>query len=141
MLKTVHAIFATATFVLLLATMPSAWSQTSQHPTAIEIAELPRFCWGQLDVPNINGDEFHIIGCGPAANHYCSALIYMLRAKGHVSKNTRMGLLGMADADIRYTEKAIAPYPTCNIRDHVVSSRAELENLMHVFGYNRSRAK
>jgi len=141
MFRTAHCILASAALVLLLAAPQIPRAQTSLHPTAIEIAELPRFCWGQLDVPNINGDEFHIIACGPAANHYCSALIYMLRAKAHVSKNTRMGLLGMADADIRYTEKAIAPYPTCNIRDHVVSSRAELENLMRVFGYNRPRAQ
>jgi len=139
--KTAHPIFAAAAFVLLFALMPVAQSQMSQHPTAVEIAELPHFCWGQLEVPNISGDEFHIIGCGPAANHYCSGLIDMLRAKGHVTKNTRMALLGGADANLRYTEKAIADYPTCNIRDHVASSRAELENLMRVFGYNRPRAK
>jgi hypothetical protein len=141
MLRTAHCILASAALVLLLAAPPTLRAQTSLHPTAIEIAELPHFCWGQLQIPNATTDEFHIIGCGPAANHYCSALIYMLRAKGHVSKNTRMGLLGMADADIRYTEKAIAGYPTCNIRDHVASSRTELEDLMRVFGYNRPRAK
>jgi len=118
-----------------------AFSQLSLHPTPIEIAQLPRFCWAQLQVPDAKGDEFRIIDCGPAANHYCSGLIYMIRAKGHVNKGTRTGLLGLADADIHYTEKAIADYPKCSIREHVVNSRSELTSLMKIYGYNRPRAQ
>lgn len=141
MAKIVHTTLASTAIMLLLAAAPLAWAQTSMHVTAIEIAELPRFCWAQLEVPNAKGDDFRIIDCGPAANHYCSGLIYMIRAKAHVKKVTRLALLGQADTDMRYTERAIADYPKCNIRDHVAASRAELESLMKIYGYNRPRAK
>ena len=125
----------------LTALVPVAWGQTSLHVTPVEIAQLPRFCWGQLDVPDAKGGQFAIIDCGPAANHYCSALIYMIRAKGHVSKQERLGLLGHADVDVKYTEKAIADYPKCTIREHVAGTRVELDHLLTMFGFSRARAK
>jgi hypothetical protein len=125
----------------LIAVAPAAYGQTSMNVTPIEIAQLPRFCWAQLQVPNAQGDEFRIFDCGPAANHYCSALIYMIRAKGHVNKQTRLGLLGHADVDVRYTEKAIADYPKCPIREHVAGTRVELNNLMTMFGARRPRVQ
>jgi hypothetical protein len=137
----VQRILCIAALMAWVSIAPDAAAQTSLHPTSVEIAQLPRFCWGQLDVPGARGGEFAIVDCGPAANHYCSALIYMIRAKGHVQKGTRLGLLGQADTDVRYTEKAIADYPKCNIRDHVAATRAELESLMKIYGYNRPRAR
>jgi len=125
----------------LTALVPVASGQTSLHVTPVEIAQLPRFCWGQLDVPGAKGGEFAIIDCGPAANHYCSALIYMIRAKGHVTKQERLGLLGHADVDVKYTEKAIADYPKCTIREHVAGTRVELDHLLTMFGFSRPRAK
>jgi hypothetical protein len=110
--------------------------------SSVEIAQLPRFCWAQYEVPNADGDEYKISGHCPGANHYCPALIYLIRAKGHVkNKNSRLDLLGRADTDIRYTEKAIKDYPKCPIHDHVAASRAEVNNLMNLFGFKRPRAK
>ena len=125
----------------LTALVPVACGQTSMHVTPVEIAQLPRFCWGQLDVPNARGGEFAIVDCGPAANHFCSGLIYMIRAKGHVTKQTRLDLLGHADTDVRYTEKAIADYPNCSIRESVASTRAELNNLFTIYGVKRPAAQ
>jgi hypothetical protein len=62
--------------------------------------------------------------CGPAANHYCSALIYIIRAKHTGNKNVRLVHFGRADVDVKYTERAIADYPKCSIREHVASTRA-----------------
>jgi len=118
-----------------------AHGQSSNNTTAVEIAQLPRFCWAQLQVPNTEGDDFRIRDCGPAANHYCSALIYMIRAKGHVNKQSRLGLLGHADVDVKYTEKAIADYPKCSIREHVAGTRVELDHLLTMFGFRRPRAQ
>jgi hypothetical protein len=132
----IRLILAVAT---LFALAPVAWGQ--QDVTALEIAQLPRFCWGQYRVPNVKGDEFSILNCGPAANHFCPALVSILRAKGHVKKGTRLGLLGIADADIRYTERAIADYPNCTIRESVANARAEVNSLMTMFGYNRPKAR
>jgi hypothetical protein len=134
-LRQILALAALATLV------PIASGQTSLHVTPVEIAQLPRFCWGQLDVPDAKGGEFAIVSCGPAANHYCSALIYMIRAKGHVQKQSRLDLLGHADVDVKYTEKAIASYPDCSIREHVAGTRVELDSLMRMFGFKRARAQ
>jgi hypothetical protein len=125
----------------LIAVVPAAYGQTSMHVTPVEIALLPRFCWAQLEVPNAQGDDFRIRDCGPSANHYCSALIYMIRARGHVNKRGRLDLLGHADVDVKYTEHAIADYPKCSIREHVAGTRAELDNLMKMFGAKRSTAR
>jgi hypothetical protein len=123
----------------LMAPAPFAYGQ--QNITAVEIAQLPRFCWAQLNVPGATGDDFRIRDCGPAANHFCSGLIYMIRARGNVKKQTRLDLLGHADVDVRYTEKAIADYPKCSIREDVANARAEVNNLMTMFGFKRARAK
>jgi hypothetical protein len=119
---------------------PDAPAQINLHPTAMEIAQMPRFCWEGL-VPNAKGGEFTIVGCGPSANHFCSGLLYMIRAKGNVKKQTRLGLLGLADADIRYTEGGIAAYPKCSIREDVANARAEVNNLLTIYGVKRPRAQ
>ena len=118
-----------------------ARAQSNMNVTPVETALLPQFCWAQLDVPNATGGDFTIQGCGPAANHYCPALIYIVRAKHTSNKQTRLGLLGHADVDVRYTERAIADYPNCSIREHVASTRAALNNLMTMYGFKRPRAQ
>jgi hypothetical protein len=117
-----------------------ASAQSSQNVTAVETVQLPRFCWAQVGVPDTSGDDFRIIDCGPAANHYCSSLIYIIRSKRQPNKNSRFNYLSSADIDLHYTEKAIAPYPNCSIRDHVRGTRAQLEELMKLYGYNRKRS-
>jgi hypothetical protein len=118
-----------------------ARAQTSMHVTPVETALLPRFCWAQLEVPNATGDEFRIRDCGPAANHYCGGLINIMRAKRATNKSTRLGLINLADADVRYTEKAIADYPKCSIRVDVASTRAEVNSLMAMYGLKRPKAQ
>src|SRR5256885_16344831 len=63
----IRLIFAVAA---LIALVPVALGQ--QNINAVEIAQLPRFCWAQLNVPDAVGDDFRIRDCGPAANHFCS---------------------------------------------------------------------
>ena len=123
----------------LIALAPDARGQ--QNVNSVEIARLPRFCWAQLNVPDAVGDDFRIRDCGPAANHFCSALIYMIRARGNVKKQARLDLLGHAHVDIRYTEKAIADYPKCSIREDVAGTRAQLNSLLTMYGFKRPRAK
>jgi hypothetical protein len=134
-----RTIFTAAALVASLSVAPCVSAQ--DNITSVEIALLPQFCWAQLNVPDAKGDDFRIRDCGPAANHYCSALIYIIRAKHTGQKQSRLDLLGHADVDVKYTEKAIADYPKCNIREHVGSSRAELNNLMNIYGFNRPRAR
>ena len=137
-IKQLLLLAASSAFSLLAS---AASAQSSMHVTAVETAQLPRFCWTQLGVPGASGDDFRIIDCGPSANHYCSSLIYILRAKHQANKRGRFDLLANADIDLRYTEGSIAPYPNCSIRQHVQGTRVELEHLMRVYGYNRPRTK
>jgi hypothetical protein len=136
-----RTIFTATALVASLSVAPCVTAQSSMNVTPVETALLPLFCWAQLEVPNVSGDDFHIRDCGPAANHYCSGLIYMIRAKHTSRKWERMALLGHADTDVRYTEKAIADYPKCSIRESVVSARAELNSLYTIYGVKRPTAR
>ncbi len=104
------------------------------HATSIEIAQLPKFCWAQFEVPGAKGDEFIIRDCGVFVNHYCPALIRFIRAKGPASKGRPLAALGHVDIDVATTESGIANYPKCSIREHVNATRAELNHLLRIYG-------
>jgi len=104
------------------------------HITSVEIALLPQFCWMQFEVPDAKGDEFRIRDCGVAANHYCSGLLYLIRAKHPAAKVRPLPLLQHADIDVAYTERAIADSPKCSIREHVDATRAEINHLLRTYG-------
>jgi hypothetical protein len=108
--------------------------------TSVEIARLPQFCWRQFEVPDTQTDEFRIRDCGPAANHYCPALIYLIRAKRSTGRGKQL-LIEHAHVDVRYTEDAIANYPRCSIREHVDATRAEINTLLRVYGGKPASAK
>ena len=109
--------------------------------TSIEVALLPQFCWRQFEVPDTLGDEFRIRDCGPAANHYCPGLIYLIRAKRNAGRGKPLPLVQHADIDVRYTEDSIANYPKCSIREHVDTTRAEINHLLRIYGGKPASAK
>lgn len=102
--------------------------------TAVELAQLPTFCWAQMEVPNAVGPQFTIIDCGPSANHYCPGLVWLLRGRNPTKYGKPLPWLRRADVDIAYTEKGIKDYPSCSIRSHVGASRASLNNLLRLYG-------
>ena|SRR5437016_2839993 len=124
-------------FLLTLVAIKAQGQPDDQHPTAVEIARLPTFCWGQFRVPDAVGPEFSIAGCGPAMNHYCIGLIDLIRAKSATNKRGRLTWLGFADANIRYTENTMKDYPSCSLREHVAASRAEVDKFMLLYGGRR----
>ena len=109
--------------------------------TSIEIAQLPTFCWAQFEVPDAQGDEFKIRGCGVAVNHYCPGLIYLIRGKHSGAKGKALPLIQHADLDVAYTERGIADAPKCSIREHVEATRAEVDHLLRIYGGKPARAK
>jgi hypothetical protein len=111
------------------------------HITSVEIALLPQFCWAQFEVPNTQGDDFRIRDCAVAANHYCPGLLYLIRAKRPTAKVRPLPLLQHADVDVAYTERAIADSPKCSIREHVDSTRAEINHLLRMYGGKPVNAK
>jgi hypothetical protein len=142
---TVRHFLAIAAFVPLLFAVSDASAQLkNMNASSMEIALIPHFCWGQFEVPNATGPEFNFppqSQCGPAMNHYCPGLLQLIRAKRASNKRDRFYNFGQADANIRYTENAIKDYPSCALREHVAASRAELNSLMTVFGYQGRRPK
>jgi len=137
-----HRILASVVLLPFLAAAHGAWGQTaSLNATAMEIAQLPRFCWAQFQVPNADGPEFRMSDCGPAANHYCGALIQVIRAKHTSNKSSRLDLLGHANADVSYTERGIQDYPRCSIRQDLAATKAEISSLIAIYGGKRPGAR
>ncbi len=140
---------AAAIFVVMIFAPTDAYGQSrqpasrqSRKPTAAEIAQLPKFCWAQLKVPNTDGDEFHVHNCGASWNHYCGGLLNIMRAKSSTADNkARMINLSAAANVIRYTENGIKDYPRCSIREHIEASKAEVLILQKVYGGKPSDAK
>jgi hypothetical protein len=143
MAPTICRSFALAIFLsLTLAAFNAQGQDDDQHPTAVEIAQLPRFCWQGFRVPNAVGPEFHIplpSDCGWGMNHYCLGLVDLIRMKKATNKRGRLGWLGLADANVRYTENAMKDYPNCSLREHVAASRAEINKFMLIYGGRRPK--
>jgi hypothetical protein len=127
---------------ILVPSSALAGYRENMRATSVEIAQLPQFCWAQFEVPDAQGDEFKIPrACGDFTNHYCPALIALIRGKNWAARGKGPGLIRVADADITYTEKGIADYPKCPIREHVDATRAELNRLLRMYGIKPARAK
>jgi hypothetical protein len=137
-MRTVVERLAAAICLTLCALAPSqalAGYREETHATSIEIAQLPRFCLAQFEVPGAGGDEFKISrDCGDFTNHYCPGLIYFIRGKMSGTKAKALPLIGIADNDVAYTERGIANYPRCPIREHVEATRAEINHLLRLWG-------
>ena len=106
-------------------------------PTATELVQLPKFCYGKANVPNATGPEFNLppqSDCGAGMNHYCTALIHLNRAKASGNKKKAVSELRQAEDSIRYTEEWMKPYPNCSLRDHVAASRAGVNALLTAYG-------
>jgi len=88
-------------------------------PTAMELALLPKFCWGQYN-SGFAGPEFTIHGCGPGMNHYCPGLLALKRSeKPSLPKPKQLDQLKKAKRGTEYTLNWMKDYPGCPIRPHV----------------------
>ena len=137
--RTIRTVWAAA-LVASGAIAAGAYAQ-SGTPTAIELAQMPKFCYGEFRVPGAEGDEYRIprSTCGGGVNHYCYGLMKLIRAKGYVpNKQKRKAMLEDAAADFRYTASWIKDYPTCPIRDHVTASLSEVRGLQLGYGFKPS---
>jgi hypothetical protein len=137
-MHTIGRTLIAAALVALAVAAPVASGGTRENMgiTAVEIAQLPRFCWGQMEVPNSVGrPEFNFPNnCGPGMNHYCPGLVKLIRAKSASGKGKPLSLLRGAADDVRYTEFWMKDYPSCGVRPHVEASKAEINNLLRMYG-------
>jgi hypothetical protein len=118
--------------VVILATgLAPAYSQNYKDAKATEIAQLPPFCYGQV-IEGASAPEFNIPrGCGPGMNHYCFALLELIRGKGTIgNRRERMTHLQLAREQTLYTLRGMEKYPHCPIRGHVENTLNEVHALM-----------
>lgn len=90
------------------------------HPSASEVALLPRFCWKQFFGKKFSGPQFEIprATCGVGTNHYCPALVLLNRAnRTFGNQSLRRKYLRFAKKKVQYTLRWTEKYPACPIRD------------------------
>ena len=121
---------------------PMAYGQMSGlNPTASEIAQLPQFCWAQMGVPNTDAPQFKPNACGAGTNHYCPALVKLIRAKRRGDPGKAYRDLDGVESAIRYTEQWIQGFPSCSMRNHLETTKAEVKRLRSAYGGTRTQKK
>jgi hypothetical protein len=103
--------------------------------SAVEAAQLPKFCWGQY--LGAKGPEYEIptADCGWGMNHYCYGLVELLRAnKSFGDRNLRIAYLKNALDDTIYTMHAMEKFPTCRLRSHVENTYQQVQTSLHIYG-------
>jgi hypothetical protein len=112
------------------------------NPTAVEIAQLPQFCYGQMNVPNATGPQYSFPRqCGPGMNHYCPGLVHLIRAKKGANKGQAVQSLRKAETMTGYTQDWLKNFPECPLRDHVDATKVEVRNLLRMYGTEPSKRK
>lgn len=112
-----RSLILVATF---LATGAAAEDINGLHPSAVEVASLPKFCWHQFLGKRFDGPVFKIPkSCGVGMNHYCPGLVQLNRANRSFDKlDHRRWLLKSAKGSFEYTIKAMRNYH-CPLRGEV----------------------
>lgn len=77
------------------------------NPTAIESAQLPKYCYAQYVDTRLAADpKYSIQGCGVWMNHFCPGLLQLMRAEKVSSpRSTRADNLHGATENFEYTLK------------------------------------
>jgi len=94
----------------------------------LEVAQLPTYCYQQYVDGSLGGFKFSIPdqSCGPAMNHYCPALVFMIQAQRQsLPKNERVGAMGHAIKEINYTIRDMKP--GCFIAKDVFDAKKRAE--------------
>jgi hypothetical protein len=114
----------------------------NQHVTSVELAQLPKFCWAQMEMAGATGRGYSIerSECGDWTNHYCPGLVTLIRFKKSANKSQQLSLLLGADGDVGYTEKGIKDFPQCSIRGHVAATRTEINTFLSIYGKKGSKS-
>ena len=80
------------------------------RPSQLEMAQLPRYCWGQYVKELAGQPGYSIQNCGGGMNHYCSGLTYMMRAnKPGIPRAQKVDNLIHARKEIIYTLDRVTP--------------------------------
>lgn len=97
--------------------------------------QLPKYCWGQFfgrTEPQYNMPPQNI--CSPGMNHFCGALVDLMRARESMDKRQKAGYFRSAEKEILYTKRAMERYPQCPLRRDMERALAEAQAGLAVFG-------
>lgn len=99
------------------------------RPTALEITQLPPYCWGQFN-PQFRGAGMAAYniprGCGKDMGHFCPALVSLQRAK---KGNNRSYWINVAEDHMGYTLDRLGDPKKCPIADDIHRYAAEIRSL------------
>jgi hypothetical protein len=101
-----------------------------KHDTALEIAQLPKFCYDQyVDTSLSRNPEYSITAaCGIGMNHFCPGLLNLMRAqKGTLSRDSRRGHLRQGKENVEYT--VVRMPANCRYRDDVNAAMVRVQTL------------
>jgi hypothetical protein len=119
-------------FIVLFSTAAvSAYGQTQRDIKAVEIAQLPPFCWEQY-LDGVSGPQYRIDrqACGPTVNHYCPGLVELIRAKASAGDARKRSYhIDKAKFQTLYTLRGIEKYPACPIRAHAQETLNQINGM------------
>jgi hypothetical protein len=102
---------------------------TKYKAPASEVVQLPKFCWAQYMV-GVEGPQYEIprSSCGVYMNHYCPALLEVIRAnKSFDNLGARRQHLLVARRETIYTLNGMKEFPACPIRTHAETTLRQVE--------------
>jgi hypothetical protein len=107
-----------------------SWAQKYRgDTTAVEITQLPKYCYYQYVSDKYATDPVHSIqGCGAYTNHFCPGLIDLMRAQSvKLRKPQRIEKLRSAKNNFSYTLHYMPP--NCWLRQDAESAMRQAEML------------
>lgn len=123
-----------AAFALMVAVCSAAAQPRippTYHAAPDEVIQLPKYCYAQYVDGALSGEFAFPKSCGPAMNHYCGALVSMMRAqKMSLRKAERVGYMQAAVREINYTIHDMSP--GCPVAHDVLATKQRAEMLSRI---------
>jgi len=116
-----------------MACLPAVAQQPPKIPprytaSPFEVAQLPKFCYHQYVDGSLAGEYSIPQSCGPEMNHFCPALVFMMKAQDvKERKSERVGNMGHARTEIQYTIRGMLP--GCPIAPEVMAAKQRADLL------------
>ena len=134
MLTLRRQIIAACAAVAMSFAASSSHATNESHATMVEAMLLPKYCWSQY-IPNMQGPEYQILGCGVGMNHFCDGLVELNRARLPTTKRgERISKLKVAKSAMEYTIRWMQGYPKCPIRSQVETTLREIDFQLRSYG-------
>ena len=90
-------------------------------PTDLELLRLPQYCIGQFRKEHWNKPGYRIVGCGTFINHFCPALVGLMRAENVLApKKERRHYFNTSGNHLAYTRKNMPQ--NCSVANDIAAA-------------------